>query len=78
MAGETWADLDARETGVGVWVADVPGSDRLRPGARVDFTIWWPDVGRWEGRDLRVEVSEPVAMMVLRAVHRPQQAPLQT
>ena len=56
----TWADIDARDTGVGVWVADVPGSDRLRPGAVVDFTAWWPEAGRWEGRNLRVTVSEAV------------------
>lgn len=39
---QTWADLDALETGVGVWVADIPGSNRVRPGAGVDFTMWWP------------------------------------
>ena len=46
----TWADLDARDTGVGVWVVDVPGSDRLPPGGAVDFTFWWPEAERWEGR----------------------------
>ena len=25
-AWQTWADIDARATGVGVWVVDVPGS----------------------------------------------------
>jgi len=58
---QTWADIEARDTGVGVWVADVPGSDRLRPATAVDFTVWWPEVGRWEGRNLRVTVSEAVA-----------------
>lgn len=53
----TWADLDARETGVGVWVVDVPGSNRLWPGARVDFTMWWPEAGHWEDRDLHVTVT---------------------
>ena len=52
----TWADIDARDTGLGVWVADIPGSDRLDPGGAVDFTVWWPGAGRWEGRDARVEV----------------------
>ncbi len=52
----TWADLDARDSGLGVWVADVPGSDGLAPGKTVEFTFWWPDPGRWEGRNLRVEV----------------------
>lgn len=56
--GATWADLDARATGLGVWVADVPGSRRLAPGQAVDFTVWWPETGRWEGRDLRVAVID--------------------
>lgn len=54
---QSWADLDARDTGLGVWLADVPGSDRLAPGQAVDFTFWWPDDDRWEGRNLRVEVT---------------------
>jgi glucoamylase len=54
---QAWTDLDARDTGLGVWLADIPSSDRLAPGGAVDFTFWWPEAGRWEGRDLRVEVS---------------------
>jgi glucoamylase len=53
-----WSDLDARSTGLGVWVVDIPGSDVLAAGAAVDFTFWWPQANRWEGRDLRVEVAE--------------------
>ena len=56
----TWVDIDARETGVGVWVADIAGSERLPAGAAVDFTVWWPEAARWEGRNLRVAVTEPV------------------
>jgi glucoamylase len=57
----TWTDLEARDTGLGVWLVDVPGSERLAPGGGVDFTFWWPESGRWEGRDLRVEVSRGAA-----------------
>ncbi len=56
--GATWTDLETLDTGLGVWLADVPGSDRLAPGASVEFTFWWPDPGRWEGRDFRVRVAE--------------------
>ncbi len=59
--GRTWADLETRDTGLGVWLADIPGSDRLAPGAAVEFTFWWPDAGRWEGRDFRVPVVEAIA-----------------
>ena len=56
----TWADIDARDTGVGVWVVDLSGSDRLPTGAAVEFTPWWPDSGRWEGRNLRVTVADAI------------------
>ncbi len=52
----TWADLEARDTGLGVWVADVPESALLTPGQAIDFTFWWPEADRWEGREIRVEV----------------------
>ena len=54
---QTWADLDARDTGLGVWVVDVPASDRLAPGQAVDFTFWWPEADRWEDREVRVAVT---------------------
>ena len=54
----TWADVAARDTGLGLWLVDVPGSPGLRPGDAVEFTLWWPDAGRWEGRNLRVAVIE--------------------
>jgi glucoamylase len=57
--GSTWADLEARDTTLGVWIADIPGSDRLSPGAAVDFTFRWTEPGRWEGHDFRVAVTGP-------------------
>ncbi len=59
-SSDAWAtvgDIDARDTGLGVWVADVPGSDQLPPGAAIDATFYWPDADRWEGRDVRVRVE---------------------
>ncbi len=52
----TVLDLEARDTELGVWVADVPGSDRLAAGDAVDATFFWPDADRWEGRNVRVRV----------------------
>lgn len=49
-------DVEARDTGVGVWIADIPGSDALAPGAAIDCTFYWPDSDRWEGRDFRIAV----------------------
>jgi glucoamylase len=53
----TSADLDARDTGLGVYVADIPGSGGLAPGGAVDFTFYWPGASRWEGRNFRVAVE---------------------
>jgi glucoamylase len=52
----TTLDLEARDTGLGVWVADVPGSEALAAGDAVDATFYWPDADRWEGRDVRISV----------------------
>lgn len=55
---DAWAshdDLDARDAGLGVFVADLPTED-LREGA-VQFTFHWTDEGRWEGRNFRVVVE---------------------
>ena len=54
----TTIDVDARDTGLGVWVADIPGSDRLAAGSAVDATFYWPGGDRWEGRDVRVDVVD--------------------
>jgi glucoamylase len=54
----TWVDVEARDTTLGVWLVDVAGSERVPPGGAVDFTFWWPDSGRWEGRDFRVIVED--------------------
>ncbi|HLX34915.1 MAG TPA: glycoside hydrolase family 15 protein [Candidatus Limnocylindrales bacterium] len=53
----TFADLDAEETGLGVWIADIPGSATLDAGEAVDFTFFWPEAARWEGRNFRVVVA---------------------
>jgi glucoamylase len=52
----TTIDLQARDTGLGVWLADVAGSEALVAGDAVDATFEWPDSNRWEGRNVRVSV----------------------
>lgn len=54
---QTWTDLDARATGLGVWLADLPATAALPRGGVVDFTFWWPEAGRWEDRNLRVVIG---------------------
>ncbi len=54
---DTTMDVDAIDTGLGVWIADIPGSDALAPGQAIDATFYWPEGGRWEGRNFRVSVA---------------------
>jgi glucoamylase len=42
---------------LGVWVADIDTRD-MPVGAAVDFTLFYNDEQRWEGRDYRVVVEE--------------------
>ncbi len=59
----TTADIEARDTDLGVWICDIDGSAGLAPGGEVVFTVFWPGAdggaGRWEGRDVRVTVVPP-------------------
>jgi glucoamylase len=49
-------DVETRDTGVGVHVADL-ATERLPVGTRIRFTFHWRDVARWEGRDFCVDVA---------------------
>jgi len=49
-------DVETRDTGLGVHLADLP-TERLRVGACVRFTFHWRDRSRWEGRDFSVSIA---------------------
>lgn len=49
----TVVDSPTRDTGLGLHVADLP-TGTLGDGTCVDFTFFWPEAGRWEGRDFSV------------------------
>jgi glucoamylase len=57
---QTAVDTPARDTTLGVWVADLE-TGRLVPGARVRFTLHWPDENRWQGEDYEVVVAQAAA-----------------
>ena len=48
------SDLEALDTGLGFWVAELDTS-QMREGESIDFTIRWQEDG-WEGTDHRTEV----------------------
>jgi glucoamylase len=63
-----WDDVeDTRTTEIepDVHVADLPAK-ALRPGSRLQFTLYWPNVKRWEGQDFEVRV-EPAEERAVRA-----------
>ena len=49
-------DVEAADTGLGVFVADLP-TERLPAGSAVVFTFRWTASDRWEGKDFRVAVG---------------------
>ena len=53
---KTAQDLKTRDTGLGVYAADIP-SERLASGAEVIFTFYWENKDHWEGRDYFVIVE---------------------
>ncbi len=50
-------DSDTRDTGLGVYVVDLPLGG-LNAGETVQFTFYWLDRNIWEGRDYEVRVTE--------------------
>jgi glucoamylase len=53
---QTVHDTETRDTGLGVHIADLP-TDSLPVGAKIVFTFYWPEAGRWEGIDFALRLS---------------------
>ncbi len=49
-------ETPTRDTGLGMYVADLPTKD-LAPGAEVVFTFHWTEADHWEGTNFRVAVQ---------------------
>jgi len=57
-SGDDWAttmDVDATDTTLGIWAADLP-TERMAPGDSARFTFYWPEARRWEGADFAVQI----------------------
>jgi glucoamylase len=50
----TWGHAPLQPLAPGVWAWRSPGP--LEPGSRLAFTFYWPEVGRWEGRNFEIVV----------------------
>jgi glucoamylase len=51
----TVRDTDSRDTGLGIHVVDLTLS-RVKAGSTLQFTFFWPEADRWEGRDFSIEI----------------------
>ena len=52
----TCQDADARDTGLGTYILDLPTAS-LPVGGQALFTFFWPQENRWEGTDFSVTVE---------------------
>lgn len=50
-------DTPTNDTGLGIHYADLPTGD-LSPGARIQFTFYWPHADRWEGTNFSAAVGD--------------------
>ncbi len=50
-------DVHTRDTGLGVYVADLPTSS-MPDGSQIIFTIYWPEQDRWEGTNYTVTIND--------------------
>jgi glucoamylase len=48
-------DTNSRSTGIGIFVADLP-TQALPRGTVINFTMYWPEAGHWEGANYTVSV----------------------
>ena len=57
-SGDQWrtvGEATSRDTGLGVHVIDL-SSEKLSSGETVQFTFYWPDAERWEGKNFEIKV----------------------
>ncbi len=75
----TVQDLASCDTGLGIHITDL-STQELGEDSQINFTLFWPEKNRWEGKDFTVLVKsleyEPVSEEIAeqRSVHRPRQA----
>jgi glucoamylase len=58
-SGDDWKtvqDVTARETGLGMYLADLATAS-LPEGQNVKFTFYWPDADHWQGADFAVHIG---------------------
>jgi glucoamylase len=59
-AWRTVHDVEAVDTTLGIWYADLP-TDGLVDGTEVVMTFYWPDARRWEEKNILLTIASAVA-----------------
>jgi glucoamylase len=49
-------DMDTRDSGLGIHFADLQ-TDGLRSGQQIEFTFFWPQAKKWEGKNFSVKIE---------------------
>ncbi|WP_206599354.1 carbohydrate-binding protein [Methyloceanibacter stevinii] len=55
-------DVETEDTLLGVHVAKLP-TEGLNPGDTVEFTLYWPESGSWEGQNFQITVEGEAALV---------------
>ena len=53
---QTTHDSPTTDTGLGLHYVDL-ASEAVKPGDTLQFTFYWPESDRWEGKNYEVEVE---------------------
>jgi glucoamylase len=53
---KTVQDVKAKDTGLGIYVADLP-TQNVPDGKEIKFTFYWPETDHWEGEDFSIRVG---------------------
>ncbi len=54
---QTATDTDSKDSEIGMHLVDLDLT-KTKPGDTIQFTFYWPEVSKWEGKDFTVAVSK--------------------
>ncbi len=54
---KTCRDTTTEDSGLGIYIADLPGTELLSENEQIRFTFHWSQADHWEGVDFVVPVS---------------------
>jgi glucoamylase len=53
---QTSHDAETRDTGLGIYLADLPAGE-MAGGTALTFTLYWPGEDRWEGQNFEIKIE---------------------